>query len=64
MEGGQLNDTLVEGTNVDWCFQCQWSVKKQLKIWLPFIQPGRALNKYAHGSKVLDRLAAMRKIDA
>ena len=45
-------------------FQCQWSVKKQLKIWLPFIQPGRALNKYAHGSKVLDRLAAMRKIDA
>ena len=48
-------------------FQCQWSVKKQLKIWLPYpypIQQGRALNKYAHGSKVLDRLAAMRKIDA
>ena len=28
--GGQLNDTLVERTNVDWCFQCQCSVKKHL----------------------------------
>ena len=31
IEGGQLNDTLVERTNVDWCFpipvQCEETVK-------------------------------------
>ena len=31
IEGGQLNDTLVEGTNVDWCFlmpvECEETVE-------------------------------------
>ena len=77
MEGGQLNDTLVERTNVDWCFpmpvQCEETVKDVASLYLDgdkdaglprhrmpvFIDArGRALNKYAHGSKVLDRLAA------
>ena len=78
MEGGQLNDTLVERTNVDWCFpmpvQCEETVKEVATLYfidgdkdagLPrhripvFLdERGRAFNKHAHGSKLLDRLAA------
>ena len=75
MEGGQLNETLVERTNVDWCFpmpiQCE-DHKDVASLYLDgdkeaglpshrmpvFLdERGRALNKYGHGSKVLDRLA-------
>ena len=38
MEGGQLNDTLVERTNVDWCFpmpvQCEETVKDVASLYL------------------------------
>ena len=73
MEGGQLNDTLVGRTNVDWCFpmpvQREETVKDVASLYLdgdkdvglpchqmPVFLDERscALNKYAHGSKVLD----------
>ena len=76
MEEGQLNETLVERTNVDWCFpmpiQCEETIEDVASLYLDgdkdaglprhrmpvFLdERGRALNKYGHGSKVLDRLA-------
>ena len=69
--GGQLNDILVQRANVDWSFQKTLAVpgnnqrrgnkgvgllRHQLPVFI--VQRSRALNKYAHGSKVLDRLAA------
>ncbi len=76
-DGGQNNKTLVERTNVDWCFpnplQCQETINEVAALYLDgdaevglpkhqvpiFLDDrGRYLNKYMHGSKVLDRLAA------
>ena len=76
MSGGQLNDTLVQRTVVDWCFpmplQCQETIKEVAALYIkgdqdaglkPHQLPvfldhkGRAIKKYSHGSKVLDRLS-------
>ena len=78
MEERQLNETLVERTNVDCCFpmpiQCEETIKDVASLYLDgekdaglprhripvFLdERGRALNKYGHGSKVLDRLAGI-----
>ena len=80
MPGGQLNDTLVQRTNIDWCFpmanQCEETVKEVAALYLEgdktfglkkhqvpiFVDKrGRALGKYSHGSKVLDRLSTRDK---
>ena len=80
MPGGQLNDTLVQRTNIDWCFpkanQCEETIKEVAALYLDgdnsfglkkhqipiFVdQRGRALAKYTHGSKVLDRISTRDK---
>ena len=80
--GGQLNDTLTQRTNVDWCFpmplQCVETIREVVSLYLDgnkeirlpchqnpvFVdERGCALNKYAHGSKVLDRLASSSRTD-
>ena len=76
MSGGQANNTLVQRTNIDWCFpmpsQCEHTIREVASLYVNgdkelslsahkipvFIdERGRALNKYKHGSKVLDRLS-------
>ena len=80
--GGQLNDTLNQRTNVDWCFpmplQCVETIREVASLYLDgnkeiglprheiqvFVdERGRALSKYAHGSKVLDRLVSSSRTD-
>ena len=75
--GGQSNDTLVQRTNIDWCFpmplNCEETIKEVAQLYLdgdketglaPHRVPvflderGRAVNRYARGSKVLNRLAS------
>ena len=70
-------DTLVQRTNIDWCFplplNCEETIKEVAQLYLdgdketglaPHRVPvflderGRAVNRYARGSKVLNRLAS------
>ena len=80
--GDQLNDTLTQRTNVDWCFpmplQCVETIREVASLYLDgnkeiglprhqipvFVdERSRALNKYAHGNKVLDRLVSSSRTD-